>query len=87
MIEQGKDPMAYKAQVKENTSSRILKNGILFAAVGLGLVAGWGLEEGGFPSEVAYFSMIFLFGGFGMVIFYYSQRPKSRNAEMLGEEV
>lgn len=87
LIQQGIDPMAYKARVKENSSSRILKNGILFAAVGMGLVAGWALEEGGFPSEVAYFSMIFLFGGFGMVIYYYSQRPRSRNAEMLSEEV
>ena len=46
LIEQGIDPMAYKARVKENSSSSILKNGILFAAVGMGLVAGWALEEG-----------------------------------------
>lgn len=87
MIEQGKDPLAYKVQANNATSSNVLKNGILFTAVGMGLVAGWGLEMGGVPSEVAYFSMILLLGGFGMVIYHYSQKPRSNKSEVFGEEV
>lgn len=87
MIEQGKDPLAYKVQAKNAPSSNVLKNGILFTAVGLGLVAGWALEQGGFPSEVAYFSMIFLFGGFGLVIYHFSQKPRPNKSEIFGEEV
>lgn len=87
MIQQGKDPMQYKVQLQKTESSRVLKLGILFACFGLGLVAGWALELGGVPSETAYFAMIFMFGGFGMIVYHLSQR-KSRNKEdYLAEEL
>ncbi len=87
MIQQGKDPMQYKIQMQKTESNRVLKVGILFAAFGLGLVAGWGLEEGGVPSETAYFAMIFLFGGLGMIIYHLSQRKQRNKEDYLAEEL
>lgn len=87
LIEQGKDPYLYRGRARKMENRNVLKYGILFTTFGLGLVAGWALEMGGFPSEVAYFSMIFMFGGFGMIIFYAIQGRKSRTEELLAEEL
>ena len=48
---------------------------------------GWGLEEGGVPSETAYFAMIFLFGGLGMIIYHLSQRKQRNKEDFLAEEL
>lgn len=88
MIQQGKDPMQYKIKLRKTESYRLLKVGILLASFGLGLVAGWALELGGMPSETAYFSMIFMFGGIGMIIYHLSQRKKLEEKEdFLAEEL
>ncbi len=87
MIQQGKDPMQYKVQMQKTESNRLLKIGILFASFGLGLVAGWALELGGVPSETAYFAMIFMFGGFGMIIYHLSQRKQRNKEDFLAEEL
>ncbi|MBX2870801.1 MAG: hypothetical protein KTR30_01840 [Saprospiraceae bacterium] len=87
LIQQGKDPMQYRAQMQKAESNRVLKTGILFASFGLGLVAGWALELGGVPSETAYFAMIFMFGGFGMIIYHLSQRKQRSKEDYLAEEL
>lgn len=88
MIQQGKDPMQYKVQLRRTESFRLLKLGVLFLCFGLGLVAGWALELGGVPSETAYFSMIFMFGGFGMIVYHLSQRKvPEKKEDFLAEEL
>ena len=53
-----------------------LKTGMLFMGIGLGIIAGAILESAAlFPSEEAgYFSMIFIFGGLALVLFYLIDR-------------
>jgi F0F1-type ATP synthase membrane subunit c/vacuolar-type H+-ATPase subunit K len=53
-----------------------LKIGMLFMGIGLGIIAGAILESAAlFPSEEAgYFSMIFIFGGLALVLFYLIDR-------------
>lgn len=53
-----------------------LKTGMLLIGVGLGIIAGAILESvEAFPDPVAgYFSMIFIFGGLALVIFYLIDR-------------
>ena len=51
-------------------------------------MAGWALELGGVPSETAYFSMIFMFGGFGMIVYHLSQRKvPDKKEDFLAEEL
>jgi F0F1-type ATP synthase membrane subunit c/vacuolar-type H+-ATPase subunit K len=53
-----------------------LKIGMLFIGIGLGIIAGAILESAAlFPSEQSgYFSMIFIFGGLALVLFYLIDR-------------
>jgi F0F1-type ATP synthase membrane subunit c/vacuolar-type H+-ATPase subunit K len=53
-----------------------LKIGMLFMGIGLGIIAGAIFESlGVFPEEAAgYFSMIFIFGGLALVLFYLIER-------------
>lgn len=53
-----------------------LKLGMLLTGIGLGIIAGAILESASvFPSEVAgYFSMIFIFGGLALILFYIIDR-------------
>ena len=53
-----------------------LKIGMLFMGIGLGIIAGAILESAAlFPSEEAgYFSMIFIFGGLALVLYYLIDR-------------
>jgi F0F1-type ATP synthase membrane subunit c/vacuolar-type H+-ATPase subunit K len=53
-----------------------LKMGMLLIGVGLGIIAGSILESAAvFPSDVAgYFSMILIFGGLALVLFYLIDR-------------
>jgi F0F1-type ATP synthase membrane subunit c/vacuolar-type H+-ATPase subunit K len=53
-----------------------LKSGMLLTGIGLGIIAGAILESAAvFPSEEAgYFSMIFIFGGLALVLFYLIDR-------------
>jgi F0F1-type ATP synthase membrane subunit c/vacuolar-type H+-ATPase subunit K len=59
-----------------NWSKFALKFGMLFMGIGLGIIAGAILESAAlFPSEEAgYFSMIFIFGGLSLVLFYLIDR-------------
>lgn len=64
-IEKGADPNVFKVR---STNSLALKFGLLFIGVGCGILFG-GLIEGFFrEEEVAYFSMIFIFGGAGLFL-------------------
>ncbi len=59
-----------------NWNKFTLKIGMLLVGIGLGVIAGAILESAGaFPSEEAgYFSMILIFGGLSLVLFYLFDR-------------
>ena len=68
LIEKGADPALFRKQFSKHT---ILKYGLLFIGVGVGILLGNVLESMlGVPEETAYFSMILLFGGLGLIAAY-----------------
>lgn len=80
MMEKGIDPSAFVTQ--KRASSSALKYGILLISIALGIFMGKYLASTGmfmYEEEAAYFSMIFLFGGLGLVIYHFL--AKKMNAE------
>ncbi len=77
MIEKGADPTLFKTKAP-NTMFFTLKAGLLFIGVALGVLFGNLLTNGaGMEEGPAYVSMIFLFGGIGLVIGYLFQSKKT----------
>jgi len=80
LIEKGADASLFNTgkESKSNFgwSKFTLKIGMLLTGIGLGIIAGAILESAAaFPSEEAgYFSMIFIFGGLALVLFYLIDR-------------
>ena len=75
LIEAGKDASIFRTR---NNPQSTLKYGIVAIMVGIGLFTASVLEGLGMPGVVAYFSMILIFGGAGLVLFYaYFEKPNS----------
>ena len=70
LIEKGASPELFKT--KSNSGSEFLsfKLGLFLIGIALGVIAGYYLQEAGMDDTAAYFSMIFLFGGIGLVVSY-----------------
>lgn len=64
-IEKGADPNLFKMR---DGNSSALKFGLLFIGVGCGILFGGLIEDFFQEAEVAYFSMIFIFGGAGLFL-------------------
>jgi len=80
MMEKGIDPSTFVAQKQTNASG--LKYGILLISIALGILLGKFMASTNmfmYEEEAAYFSMIFLFGGLGLVIYHFM--AKKMNAE------
>jgi hypothetical protein len=74
LIEKGADASIFATKTESSPS---LKWGIFLVGLGVGLLLGYLLEAlTGMRAEVAYFSMIFLFGGIGLVIYYFIEQKK-----------
>ncbi len=73
LIEKGADPTLFKTK-SSGSSYSTFKYGLLFIGIALGIVSGYFLEEAGMQEEAAYFSMIFLFGGIGLVVAFLLQK-------------
>jgi F0F1-type ATP synthase membrane subunit c/vacuolar-type H+-ATPase subunit K len=80
LIDKGADASLFNtgkdAKGSVNWNKFTLKIGMLLVGIGLGVIAGAILESAGvFPSEEAgYFSMILIFGGLSLVLFYLFDR-------------
>ncbi len=81
LIESGKDASIFHAQAQRRTES--LKYGILGVMAGVGILFGELLENTGLPGVVAYFSMILIMGGIGLVGFYIFLAKKGEQEEAL----
>ena len=68
LIEKGADPELFKQKTEPNSGYGTFKLGLFLIGIALGIVAGYFLHESGMDESAAYFSMIFLFGGIGLVI-------------------
>ncbi|MBL7875412.1 MAG: hypothetical protein JNL53_07090 [Cyclobacteriaceae bacterium] len=75
IIEKGLSPDLFK---RDRTTSGILSTALLLMGGGLGLLMGYGLDSLFDMEEVAYFSMIFIFGGLGLGLAYLIEEKKSK---------
>lgn len=83
LIEKGADASLFSTGKVNSTSGafgrifNVLKIGLFLVGVGLGIVMGYFLSVAGMVEGAAYTSMIFLFGGLGLVLFYLLNRRKA----------
>jgi hypothetical protein len=68
LIEKGADPALFKQRDETGTGYSNFKFGLFLIGIALGIIAGYFLNEAGMDEGPAFFSMIFLFGGIGLVV-------------------
>jgi hypothetical protein len=73
LIEKGASPELFKTKSDAGNGFGNFKLGLFFIGVALGIIAGYFLNEAGMEEGPAFFSMIFLFGGIGLVVSYLLQ--------------
>jgi len=74
MIEKGVNPEIFNSKPERDTGYGNFKFGLFLIGIALGIIAGYFLTEGGMQETPAYFSMIFLFGGIGLVVSFLLQK-------------
>jgi len=81
LIEKGADASLFNTGKEPsqvgNTLGRVfsvLKIGLFLVGIGLGIVAGYLVSMAGMDEGAAYPSMIFLFGGLGLIVYYLFSR-------------
>lgn len=79
MIEKGVDPTLF-ARRQRNTSFP-LRVSLLCMGVGIGFLLGYFLDRAYKMEEVAYFSMLFIFGGLGLGAAYLIEEKKNKEAQ------
>ena len=82
MIEKGVDPTLFTKKQRGN-SSFPLRASLLMIGAGLGLLVAYFLDRAYNMEEVAYFSMLFIFGGMGLGAAYLVEEKKIKE-ERLG---
>jgi hypothetical protein len=79
MIEKGADPTLFQRKPSKHGNSGAIKLGMFLIGVALGILMGNVLDETtSLKEEVSYFSMIFLFSGMSLVLYYIFFDRKSR---------
>lgn len=68
LIEKGADPALFKQKEEASSGYGNFKFGLFLIGIALGIIAGYFLTEAGMDEGPAFFSMIFLFGGVGLVV-------------------
>jgi hypothetical protein len=77
MIEKGVDPSLFTKKARQS-SSGTLRASLLFIGAGTGLLIAYFLDRAFDMEEVAYFSMLFIFGGLGLGAAYMVEEKKIR---------
>jgi hypothetical protein len=80
MIERGADPALFESKKKSSTGG-VMKVGMFFFGIGLGVVVAYFLVSNGMDEDAAYPAMIFIFGGLALIISYLWQRKQEQETE------
>ena len=80
MIEKGVDPTLFTKKQRANTSGP-LRAALLFIGAGTGLLIAYFLDRAWDMEEVAYFSMLFVFGGLGLGAAYIVEEKKIKEEQ------
>lgn len=81
MIEKGVDPSTFSRPRRNDTGP--LRASLLLIGAGTGLLFGHFLDRQFYMEEVAYFSMLFIFGGLGLGAAYLIEEKKQRKGQEL----
>lgn len=76
MIEKGVDPTLFTRKPRSTAGS--LRAGLLLMGGGLGFLIGYFLDRAFYMDEVGYFSMLFIFGGAGLLASYLIEEKKNK---------
>lgn len=76
MIDKGVDPSLFSKPRRDDTGP--LRASLLLIGAGIGLLLGYFLDNAYRMEEVAYFSMLFIFGGLGLGAAYLIEEKKQR---------
>lgn len=68
LIANGANPELFKSKSHAGSGYGTFKIGLFLIGIACGIVAGYFLNQSGMDDVAAYFSMIFLFGGIGLVL-------------------
>lgn len=74
LIERGADTSLVNSGKKRGLGSIVLHLALLAIGIGIGVLVGAGLEQGGIHGDVSYPARIFIFGGLGLVISFFVDR-------------
>ena len=74
LIEKGADPELFKQKNEPDSGYGTFKFGLFLIGIAIGIITGYYLHEAGMDETAAYFSMIFLFGGIGLVVSFLLQK-------------
>lgn len=74
LIEKGADASLFQSGKKRGMGSIVLNLALLAIGIGLGVLVGAGLEQGGMEEDVAYPASIFIFAGLGLVVSFFVNR-------------
>jgi F0F1-type ATP synthase assembly protein I len=77
MIDKGVDPQFFNVK-KQRNNSLPLRISLLLIGGGVGLLLGYFLDRAFYMEEVAYFSMLFIFGGLGLGASYLIEEKKMK---------
>jgi F0F1-type ATP synthase assembly protein I len=77
MIDKGISPEIFNRRRTSSTSVP-LRISLLMIGAGIGLLAGYFLDRAFYMDEVAYFSMLFIFGGLGLGTAYVIEEKKMK---------
>src|SRR5688572_11651240 len=80
MIEKGVDPSLFAKKQRQNSSGP-LRASLLLIGAGIGLLIAYFLDRSWNMQEVAYFSMLFVFGGLGLGIAYVVEEKKIKEEQ------
>jgi hypothetical protein len=75
IIDKGLSPDLFK---KQRFTSGALRASLLLIGAGIGLLMGYWLDRVFYMQEVAYFSMILIFGGVGLGVSYIIEEKKAK---------
>ena len=82
MIEKGIDPKSFRLNRTRDTSVA-LRASLLLIGAGAGLLMGYFLDSTFDMEEVAYFSMLFIFGGLGLGASYLIEEKKIKDENII----
>ncbi|WP_111671815.1 DUF6249 domain-containing protein [Algoriphagus litoralis] len=74
LIERGADASLFNSGRKRGLGSIVLNLALLAIGIGVGVLVGAGLNQGGMDEDVAFPACIFIFGGLGLVVSFFVNR-------------